>query len=179
MGLGNEATVGWLPFLSCRLLSFGSFTSFTRLFIARPKGLALGYSFASLSHKGFPIPSFTIVQSVIGLYLLNVHSLFVRSLLLLRVLTNTQCSFISFSRLSLFIILFIPSLTRPLGLVRSYITNLDLYIIPSFTIVQSVIICCSAIGIASLVFYYSFASLSHKFLYVRIRNELLQVSYSH
>ena len=38
------------PFLSCRLLSFGSFTSFTRLFIARPKGLALGYSFASLSH---------------------------------------------------------------------------------------------------------------------------------
>ena len=71
------------PFLSCRLLSFGSFTSFTRLFIARPKGLALGYSFASLSHKGFPIPSFTIVQSVIGLYLLNVHSLFVRSLLLL------------------------------------------------------------------------------------------------
>ena len=73
----------WLPFLSCRLLSFGSFTSFTRLFIARPKGLALGYSFASLSHKGFPIPSFTIVQSVIGLYLLNVHSLFVRSLLLL------------------------------------------------------------------------------------------------
>ena len=60
-----------------------SFTSFTRLFIARPKGLALGYSFASLSHKGFPIPSFTIVQSVIGLYLLNVHSLFVRSLLLL------------------------------------------------------------------------------------------------
>ena len=92
VGLGNEATVGWLPFLSCRLLSFGSFTSFTRLFIARPKGLALGYSFASLSHKGFPIPSFTIVQSVIGLYLLNVHSLFVRSLLLLRVLTNTQCS---------------------------------------------------------------------------------------
>ena len=78
--------------LTKRKETFGSFTSFTRLFIARPKGLALGYSFASLSHKGFPIPSFTIVQSVIGLYLLNVHSLFVRSLLLLRVLTNTQCS---------------------------------------------------------------------------------------
>ena len=71
------------PFLSCRLLSFGSFTSFTRLFIARPKGLALGYSFASLSH----ILSLSIASLLVSYSFLHYRSVSHRSLSFKRSLT--------------------------------------------------------------------------------------------
>ena len=93
VGLGNEATVGWLPFLSCRLLSFGSFTSFTRLFIARPKGLALGYSFASLSH----ILSLSIASLLVSYSFLHYRSVSHRSLSFKRSLTIRSFTIIAYS----------------------------------------------------------------------------------